>query len=85
MIHHFFSVYDSKAEAYLPSTQLPNKGMFLRALENCLKDTSHPFSSNPHDYTVYEIAIFDDNNGKFSVPDAPILLCKMIDLIPKSE
>lgn len=58
-----FSVYDMKAEAYLPPFFLPTVGMALRAFKDCAQSKDHQFGKNPEDYVLYEIGFFDDHSG----------------------
>lgn len=59
-----FSVYDIKAEAYLPPFFVPTLGMALRAFKDCAVSDSHQFGKNPEDYVLYEIGHFDDHTGE---------------------
>lgn len=59
-----FSVYDTKAEAYLPPFFLPTVGMALRAFKDCATSKDHQFGKNPDDYVLYEIGHFDDHTGQ---------------------
>ena len=58
------SIYDAKAEAFLPPTVVDSIGGALRELEYCVqKNESHEFAKYPSDYTVYEIGQFDKHTG----------------------
>lgn len=61
-----FSVYDSKAAAYLPPFFLPRTEQAERAFQQCAGDKKHQFGSFPEDYTLYEIGTFDDENAILS-------------------
>lgn len=61
-----FSVYDSKAEAYLPPFMMPTKGMALRAMEECASSPDHQFCKHAADYTLFELGEFDDSKGTYS-------------------
>lgn len=65
-----FSIYDSKAKAYLPPWYMHNTDMALRVFADCCNATDHQFSKNPEDYTLFHIGEFDDESGKIT-PDTP--------------
>lgn len=69
-----FSVYDSKAKAYLPPFFLHNTGMATRIFQNCANDPTHTFGANPGDYTLFHIGSFDDNTGTLEALKTPISL-----------
>lgn len=58
-----FTVYDSKAKAYLPPFFLPMVGQATRVFQNAANDPTHSFGANPGDYTLFHIGVFDDDNG----------------------
>lgn len=58
-----FSVYDIKAEAYLPPFFLPTVGMAVRTFADCARSKDHQFGKNPEDYILYELGTFDDSSG----------------------
>lgn len=63
MKYHMFSVYDEKAKAYLPPFILPEVGMATRTFGDCVNNEEHQFGMHPEDYTLFEIAIFDDESA----------------------
>lgn len=63
MIIQIFSVYDSKAEAYLTPLYFKTKGEAVRAMETTLRDPHHTFTMHPEDYTLFHLGDFDDNTG----------------------
>ncbi|AXL15422.1 nonstructural protein [Microviridae sp.] len=65
MIYLVFSIYDSKAEAFLPPFILPKKAMALRTFSDCVNSDSHQFGSNPEDYTLFELGSFNDESGQY--------------------
>lgn len=65
MIYNVFSVYDEKADAFLPPFILPNANMAKRVFADCVNSDTHQFGLNPLDYTLYELGQFDDSNGQF--------------------
>lgn len=68
-----FSVYDSKAQAYLPPFYMPRKQMAVRTFAECVNSKEHQFGKWPHDYTLFHLGGFDDETGLFDV-FAPVSL-----------
>lgn len=67
-----FSVYDTKAAAFLPPFFMPQVAVALRALSDCVNDPAHAFGAHPEDYVLHHIADFDDVSGELSpLPDGP--------------
>lgn len=66
MIHHIFTIFDQKAEAFLPPFFLPKKAMATRVFANCINDETHQFNKHPDDYTLFCIGTFDDNEASIS-------------------
>ena len=81
MIHRVFSVYDSKAEAFLLPIHLPTVGMALRAVGDCVNDPSHQFGQHPEDYALFSLGQYDDANARYELLDAPAVLSNLIELV----
>lgn len=62
-----FSVYDCKAEAYLPPFFMRSTGEALRGFIEIVNDASHAFSRHPGDYTLFELGEFEDTTGQFEL------------------
>lgn len=75
MKHLVFTVYDVKAEAYLRPFFVPTRGIATRTFENEVLNPESLMYNNPEDYTLFEIASFDDDNATFVplVPPAAVL------------
>lgn len=61
-----FSVYDSKAEAHLNPFPMKTTGEALRAFESACKNPDSQFNKFPSDYTLKEIAVWDEITGSIS-------------------
>lgn len=58
-----FSIYDSKAFAYLPPYFMAEKGMAAREFTNAARDEKGRIGMNPEDYFLFCIGEFDDQTG----------------------
>ncbi len=74
MEHKVFTIYDQKAQAFLPPFFLPTAAMAVRTFTNCANSDTHQFGLNPQDYTLSEIGTFDDNTALLLTHDTPIVL-----------
>lgn len=75
-----FSVYDSKAEAYMQPFFMKTKGEALRAFMDTVGDSNHPFHRHAEDYTLFYLGEFDDSNGEFS-GEAPQAIARAHELL----
>lgn len=71
MIYGMFSIYDCKAEAFLPPFILPKTSMAQRAFADCANSETHQFGTNPEDYTLFKLGNFDDETAKFDALRTP--------------
>ena len=62
-----YTVYDSKAETFMPPFFVPAKGLAIRAFEDCINSMEHHFGKHPADYTLFELGSFDTNAGEFNL------------------
>ncbi|AXL15280.1 nonstructural protein [Microviridae sp.] len=64
MKHYTFSIYDSKADAYLPPFFLHQEAMGIRAFSDAVNNPESQIHLHPADYTLFLIASFDDEKGE---------------------
>lgn len=69
MVKKVFTVFDSKAEAHLAPFYADTVGLALRMFSGAVQDQNHDFNKYAGDYTLLEIASFDDHTGKFTSHD----------------
>lgn len=79
MIHKIYSIYDSKAEAYLQPFFMIAKGSALRAITDLANDPSHAFCKHAEDYSLFELGSFDDGKAFFQLHDAPVSMGVLIE------
>lgn len=80
-----FTVYDIKAQAYLPPFYMQSTGQAMRVFEDTANDKDHQFGKHPEDYVLYEVGTFDDQDCSFELNKTPITLSKAIELIAAPE
>ena len=62
-----YSVYDSKAQAYLQPFYMPSRGAALRAWGDAVNDNNGQFKKHAGDYSLFELGEFNDENGTFEI------------------
>lgn len=63
MKHSMFSVYDQKADAFLPPFVMHNDALAVRVFADCCNAKDHQFGKHPEDYALYNLGVFDDSDG----------------------
>lgn len=75
-----FSVFDSKVGAYLPPMIMRSVGEALRAFGNACNHSESDFCKFAEDYTIFEIAEWDELTGTLLPHDSHISLGRAIEL-----
>lgn len=70
-----FSIFDSKAKAFLPPFFMAETGLAVRAFRDCVIDPNHAFGRNPMDYSLFSIGGFDDSSGLLIAQSQIELVC----------
>jgi len=65
MKQKIFTIYDSKANAYLTPFFLHQDAMAVRIFTDCVNDLSHQFGKHPEDYTLFSLGDWNDDKAKF--------------------
>lgn len=61
---YIFSVFDSKAEKYLPPFFSDTSASATRALVNVMHDPNHEFTKFAEDYALFEIGYWNQETGE---------------------
>ncbi len=69
-----FSVFDSKAEAFIQPFYSQTTGTAVRSFEQALQDPAHEFRKFAGDYTLFELGQFDQSTGHYTELAAKINL-----------
>ena len=85
MIQYVYSIYDSKAEAYLRPFFVPTKGLALRSVGDEVNNPSSNLHKYAQDYTLFEIGEYDDSTGIITMHKTHINLGMLHELIIKSD
>lgn len=86
MVHNMFTVYDQKAQAYLPPWIMPQVAMAKRVFGDCVNSADHQFATHPADYTLFTLGTFDDETARFTpCPNGPETLGSGLEFIVPAD
>ena len=71
MITKVFSVYDTKAEAYVSPFFFPAVGLAIRGFVDEANNPNSQINKHPTDFALFELGEFDDSSGVFTCLPAP--------------
>lgn len=80
-----FSIFDSKISAYLQPFFVLSNGAAIRAMTDVCNDKGHTFNLHPEDYTLFELADFDESSGQITPLNTPKPIIKVIELIQPED
>ena len=69
MNHLLFTVYDEKAQVFLPPFFVPTIGIATRAFTDAINSDTHQFGQHPSDYTLFRLGYFDDATAEMVSDD----------------
>lgn len=85
MISKVFTVYDSKAEIYMPTFLFGNRGEAIRAFADTVNDVTTQLGKHPEDFTLFEVGEYDNSTGKYSQKDAHKSLGCAVEFLKESK
>ncbi|AXH74860.1 MAG: nonstructural protein [Microviridae sp.] len=74
MQKRLFSIYDSKAKVFSAPFTSINSATAIRDFQRAACDPSSDICNFPEDYTLFEMASFDDNTGVIDYNLTPVNL-----------
>lgn len=74
-----FTVYDDKAECYMPVFTMKTMGEALRAFAETANDVNHSFCKYPADFTLFKIGEYDDNTAVITSLPTPVSMGKALE------
>lgn len=67
-----YSVFDSKAGAFMLPQFYQTPGIAERAFTEACNTKDTPFYKYPEDFTMFELGVFDDEGATFELHNTPI-------------
>lgn len=80
-----FVVYDSKAKVHLLPAFIHHSADALRGFEAASNNPEHAFGKHPADYTLFEIANYNEEKAEFDVHKAKINLGTALEYVNIDE
>ncbi len=80
MIIHLYTVYDQKAEAYLPPFTAQTIGVAIRMFDEMVNTKDHSFNKYPEDFTLFALGEYDDNTAIITLLETPHAIRKAIEV-----
>lgn len=71
MILEIFSIFDSKAAAFITPFFSPTKGTGIRSFKQAANDPTNMFTIHAGDYTLFHLGTFYIETGKITMLDTP--------------
>ena len=66
MIQQIFSIYDVKAEAFMPPFCQANKNTAQRGFAEAVNNPDVPIGKHPQDYTLFSIGYYSEAKGEIT-------------------
>lgn len=85
MMIKVFSLYDSKAEAFIKPFMLLQEGVAVRELTDAVNQADTNVGQHPEDYILYHIADFDNATGEYINHNPHKLLTNCLSLKTKPK
>lgn len=63
MMTQAYSVFDRAVRAYLPPFFARSRGEAIRSFSDAVNDAKHQFHVHAADYSLWQVAVFDDASG----------------------
>lgn len=80
-----FSVYDSKAKAFLQPFFCVNAAVAVRSFESAVNDQRHDFHRYAGDYTLFEIGEFHESEGRLVGLEAKVSLGVAVEFLKETK
>jgi hypothetical protein len=74
MVTRVFGIYDSKVEAFLPPFFGKTKSDAIRSITDLVNDPQHNFHKHAEDFTLFELATFNEDLGEIMPHESKISL-----------
>jgi hypothetical protein len=85
MSDKFFAVYDTKVGVYLNPLKFRTNGQALRWFADLSVNMDTDVGKHPEDYTLFEIADWDEEKGVFTNLNTPKSLATAIEFASREE
>lgn len=74
--HIAIAVFDLATETFARPFFVSHPGQAMRSFMDELKNKDSELGKHPGDYELFEVGSYDDANGQFTTPPAPVRLLR---------
>jgi hypothetical protein len=67
-----YTIYDSKAEAYMTPFFIQQDGQALRDFKDAALNQESTISKHPEDYTLFKLGTYDETTAKIEMLKTPV-------------
>ena len=67
-----YSVYDAKAQRFLPPFLAPNEMVAMRQMASMVMDSSSVFGMHAEDFTLFKLGGFEPVSGNITLETTPV-------------
>lgn len=85
MLLKVYAIKDSAIGAFQQPFFMQTKGQAVRTLQDSLLSSDSNLAKHPNDYTLFELAEYDDVKGKFIAHDTPISIGLVVEFMPPKD
>jgi len=83
MLHKLYVIFDNASGLYASPTLAVTEAEVRRNFSTIVNAEGNAISANPQDFSLYELGIFDNETGKFSLLDTPTRVMTALELKQK--
>nr|QJB20497.1 MAG: nonstructural protein [Microvirus sp.] len=80
-----FSVYDAAVGAFIMPFFLRSKGEAIRAFSAEVNNPQSNFNKSPKDFTLFQLASFDDNTAEISLEVGKLSLGNAVEFLSSAQ
>ncbi|AXH75933.1 MAG: nonstructural protein [Microviridae sp.] len=81
-----FVIYDSKIPVYEELVQFRSAPEAIRGLSDLISSQKeHKYAKHPEDFTLFQIAEWDNQTGVLAALPTPVSVCRLIDIVSLSD
>lgn len=85
LVQSVYAVYDLKAECYSSPFFAVNDAVAIRMFTSACLDRETPVGSNPADYAMFRVGVWNSDNGALAGTDVPVPVISGVEAVKARE
>lgn len=85
MVLRAYSIFDKKALCYHPPFFAVTDGSAVRSFSDLANDVATAIGRHPGDYSLWQVAAFDDSSGQFMVVQPSLFVADAAHLVERQK